>query len=173
MSIFGKETEELNKKIIDTTIERCRKFYNARILDAVKSRWIKLYEKKVKQACQENEIGTYKNKPTHISFENISEDDFEDADIEEKGVETKNDLITKSEVEEDPDIAALDNISISDLSDVDPPTEDFIIAICDKIGKPGGKRNSNSSWKIKLNGGLIKINGKEGLFHSLNGDLYF
>ncbi|ETW28521.1 hypothetical protein PFFCH_04154 [Plasmodium falciparum FCH/4] len=67
----------------------------------------------------------------------------------------------------------LDNISISDLSDVDPETNNIIIGVCDKISKPCGRRNVGSNWKIKLKGGLMKIDGKEMFFHGLQGELEF
>lgn len=40
--------EEVNKRIIDSTIKKCSKFYNARILEAIKIRWLKIYEQKLK-----------------------------------------------------------------------------------------------------------------------------
>ncbi|ETW50231.1 hypothetical protein PFMALIP_01778 [Plasmodium falciparum MaliPS096_E11] len=62
---------------------------------------------------------------------------------------------------------------VSDLSDVDPETNNIIIGVCDKISKPCGRRNVGSNWKIKLKGGLMKIDGKEMFFHGLQGELEF
>ncbi|ETW62349.1 hypothetical protein PFMC_01761 [Plasmodium falciparum CAMP/Malaysia] len=46
-------------------------------------------------------------------------------------------LLIQEEVENDPaeedELNDLDNISISDLSDVDPETNNIIIGVCDKV----------------------------------------
>ncbi|CRG98612.1 conserved Plasmodium protein, unknown function [Plasmodium relictum] len=167
------ELEEVHKKIIDSTIEKCSKFYNARILEAIKTRWIKIYEQKLKNQEQGIESKDKETVETQINLSNnndLEDDEFEDAEVEEKEIKEFQEEI---EDDEEDELNDLDNISISDLSDVDPPTNNIIIGVCDKISKPCGRRNTSNNWKIKLKGGLMKVDGKEMFFRSLQGELEF
>ncbi|CRG98196.1 conserved Plasmodium protein, unknown function [Plasmodium gallinaceum] len=154
------ELEEVHKKIIDSTIEKCGKFYNARILEAIKT-------------GQEIESKNKETGETQINLSNnndLEDDEFEDAEVEEKEITEFEEIV---EDDEEDELNDLDNISISDLSDVDPPTNNIIIGVCDKISKPCGRRNTSNNWKIRLKGGLMKVDGKEMFFRSLQGELEF
>eukprot|EP00366_Plasmodium_knowlesi_P003588 XP_002261085.1 hypothetical protein, conserved in Plasmodium species [Plasmodium knowlesi strain H] len=151
------ELEEVHRKIIDGTIEKCSQFYNTRILEAIKIRWLKIYERKL----QVTEKGSEQS-------DDFEDDEFEGAEVEEKEIV---ELEHRAQDDEADELNELDDISISDLSDVDPPTSNVIVGICDKITKPCGRRNASSNWKIKLKGGLMKVDGKEMFFRSLQGDL--
>ncbi|VWU51073.1 transcription initiation factor IIA subunit 1, putative [Hepatocystis sp. ex Piliocolobus tephrosceles] len=172
------ELEELHNKIIDNTIKNCSDFYNVRILEAIKIRWQKIYKEKLKNIehnlKQKNEESN-KNQ-TNITANNSNDDDdddeFEDAEVEEKKMVSFPEQIDDGD-DNTEELNELDNISISDLSDVDPPTDNIIVGICDKITKPSARRNTSSNWKIKLKGGLMKVDGKEMFFRSLQGDLEF
>ncbi|CZT62671.1 hypothetical protein PFMG_00071 [Plasmodium falciparum IGH-CR14] len=167
------DLKEIHKKIIDSTIKNCGQFYNARILEAIKMRWIKIYEQKLRN----KELGLVSNKKENKNSKIQLSDDFDDDEFEDADVEEKEIVEIQEEVENDPaeedELNDLDNISISDLSDVDPETNNIIIGVCDKISKPCGRRNVGSNWKIKLKGGLMKIDGKEMFFHGLQGELEF
>ncbi|GAW79304.1 transcription initiation factor IIA subunit 1 [Plasmodium gonderi] len=165
------DLEQVHKHIIDTTIEKCGQFYNTRILEAIKIRWMKIYEQKLKL----KELGHVQSKVEHDQEQinindDFDEDEFEDAEVEEKEIVEFEEHIRDDEADE---LSELDNITISDLSDVDPPTSNVVVGICDKITKPCGRRNASSNWKIKLKGGLMKVDGKEMFFRSLQGELEF
>ncbi|SBT00753.1 transcription initiation factor IIA subunit 1, putative [Plasmodium malariae] len=179
------DLEQVHKKIINSTIEKCSQFYNARILEAIKIRWLKIYEQKLmnKDQTSEQKNTGFEFTQANANDADFDEDEFEDAEVEEKDffefpVQAEDDevqyaynhllcFLSQDELNE------LDNISISDLSDVDPPTNNVIVGICDKISKPCGRRNASSNWKIKLKGGLMKVDGKEMFFRSLQGELEF
>ncbi|KMZ82690.1 hypothetical protein PVIIG_02475 [Plasmodium vivax India VII] len=163
------ELEEVHRKIIDGTIEKCGQFYNTRILEAIKIRWLKIYERKL-QATEKgpDEPGAAQQGGAPNVADDFEDDEFEDAEVEEKEIAELEQHLQDDEADE---LNELDDISISDLSDVDPPTSNVIVGICDKITKPCGRRNASSNWKIKLKGGLMKVDGKEMFFRSLQGDL--
>ncbi|VUZ93565.1 transcription initiation factor IIA subunit 1, putative [Plasmodium vivax] len=165
------ELEEVHRKIIDGTIEKCGQFYNTRILEAIKIRWLKIYERKL-QATEKGpeQPGAPQEGGAPNVADDFEDDEFEDAEVEEKEIAELEQHLQDDEADE---LNELDDISISDLSDVDPPTSNVIVGICDKITKPCGRRNASSNWKIKLKGGLMKVDGKEMFFRSLQGDLEF
>ncbi|KAI4840708.1 hypothetical protein MKS88_000943 [Plasmodium brasilianum] len=165
------DLEQVHKKIINSTIEKCSQFYNARILEAIKIRWLKIYEQKLMNKDQTSE---QKNTGFEFTQANANDADFDEDEFEDAEVEEKDFFEFPVQAEDDEDeLNELDNISISDLSDVDPPTNNVIVGICDKISKPCGRRNASSNWKIKLKGGLMKVDGKEMFFRSLQGELEF
>ncbi|ANQ06242.1 Uncharacterized protein PCOAH_00005120 [Plasmodium coatneyi] len=163
------ELEEVHRKIIDGTIEKCSQFYNTRILEAIKLRWLKIYERKLQVTERgSNQSGVPQQKGAPNVTDDFEDDEFEDAEVEEKEIVELEEHVQDDEADE---LNELDEISISDLSDVDPPTSNVIVGICDKITKPCGRRNASSNWKIKLKGGLMKVEGKEMFFRSLQGEL--
>ncbi|KJP87016.1 hypothetical protein AK88_03298 [Plasmodium fragile] len=171
------DLEEVHRKIIDGTIEKCSQFYNTRILEAIKIRWLKIYERKLQAAdkgpddqpgVSQQQGAPNANVNDDFGDDAFEDDEFEDAEIEEKEIAEFEEHVQDDEADE---LNELDDISISDLSDVDPPTSNVIVGICDKITKPCGRRNASSNWKIKLKGGLMKVDGKEMFFRSLQGEL--
>ncbi|EUD65199.1 hypothetical protein C922_04328 [Plasmodium inui San Antonio 1] len=163
------ELEEVHRKIIDGTIEKCSQFYNTRILEAIKIRWLKIYERKLQVTERASDQPGVPQQQGRINItDDFEDDEFEDAEVEEKEIVELEEHVQDDEADE---LKELDDISISDLSDVDPPTSNVIVGICDKITKPCGRRNASSNWKIKLKGGLMKVDGKEMFFRSLQGEL--